>query len=245
MSTIILTGGGTAGHCLPNIALLPTLKKNFDKIYYVGSKTGIEKNIALKNNLKYYEVSTAKLKRKITFSNLKIPIELIRGINQAKRIIKETSPDIIFSKGGYVSIPMVIAGFMCKIPVITHESDLTVGLANKIASNFSHDEMLCFHGTTIFGAKNIILSNSISSGANRFGRTTSYDPPGKISATNIDTIETSVGLYMRLNDNYCYPSAHYKPPICAPSECLMNSILCIANFHNAPYILDCGNSRRK
>ena len=76
----------------------------------------------------------------------------------------------------------------------------------KIASNFSHDEMLCFHGTTIFGAKNIILSNSISSGANRFGRTTSYDPPGKISATNIDTIETSVGLYMRLNDNYCYPS---------------------------------------
>ena len=147
MSTIILTGGGTAGHCLPNIALLPTLKKNFDKIYYVGSKTGIEKNIALKNNLKYYEISTAKLKRKLTFSNLKIPIELIKGINQAKRIIKETSPDVIFSKGGYVSIPMVIAGFMCKIPVITHESDLTIGLANKIASNFSKKVLTSFPET--------------------------------------------------------------------------------------------------
>lgn len=147
MSTIILTGGGTAGHCLPNIALLPNLKNHFDKIYYVGSKTGIEKNIALKNNLKYYEISTAKLKRKITFSNLKIPIELVKGINQAKKIIKETSPNVIFSKGGYVSIPMVIAGFMCKIPVITHESDLTVGLANKIASNFSKKVLTSFPET--------------------------------------------------------------------------------------------------
>lgn len=66
--------------------------------------------------------------------------------------------------------------------------------------------MLCFHGTTIFGAKNILLSNTISSGADRLGRSTSFDGPGEISVTNKDTVETSVGIYMRLNDNYCYPA---------------------------------------
>lgn len=76
----------------------------------------------------------------------------------------------------------------------------------KLANVLSHDDMLCFHGTTIFGAKNILLSNTISSGADRFGRSTSFDGPGEISVTNKDTVETSVGIYMKLNDNYCYPA---------------------------------------
>ncbi len=147
MPTIILTGGGTAGHCLPNVSLLPNLKKNFDKIYYVGSRNGIEKNISTSNNLDYYEIDTAKLKRKLTLSNLKIPVTVLKGIVQAKRIIKKTSPDVIFSKGGYVSIPMVIAGYLCKVPVISHESDLSVGLANKIASKFSKKVLTSFPET--------------------------------------------------------------------------------------------------
>ena len=137
MPKIILTGGGTAGHCIPNIALLPILKTHFDKIYYIGSKTGIEKNIALNNNLTYYGITTTKLKRKFTLSNLSIPFNLIKGINEAKKLIKEIKPDVIFSKGGYVSIPIVIAGNYLKIPVISHESDLTIGLANKLSSKFS------------------------------------------------------------------------------------------------------------
>lgn len=76
----------------------------------------------------------------------------------------------------------------------------------KLANLLLHDNMLCFHGTTIFGAKNILLSNTISSGADRFGRSTSFDGPGEISVTNKDTVETSVGIYMRLNGNYCYPA---------------------------------------
>ena len=76
----------------------------------------------------------------------------------------------------------------------------------KLADILSHDDILCFHGTTIFGTKNILLSNTISSGADRFGRSTSFDGPGEISVTNKDTVETSIGIYMRLNDNYCYPA---------------------------------------
>ncbi len=147
MPTIILTGGGTAGHCLPNISLLPNLKKHFDKIYYVGSHNGIEKQIATNNKLVYYGIDTSKLKRSFTLSNFKIPITLLRGIIQAKKIINKTSPDVIFSKGGYVSLPVVIAGYLCKIPVISHESDLTVGLANKIAGKFSKKVLTSFPDT--------------------------------------------------------------------------------------------------
>lgn len=76
----------------------------------------------------------------------------------------------------------------------------------RLANVLSHDEMLCFHGTTLIAAKNILVSGEISSGADRFGKSTSFDPPGKISVTNKDTAETSIGMYMRLNDNYCYPA---------------------------------------
>ena len=134
MATIILTGGGTAGHCIPNVALLPYLKKSFDKIYYVGSENGIERRIIEKENIPYYHVPCVKVSRTNALENLKLPFLLMKGIKCADKLLDELAPDVVFSKGGYVSVPIVISASKKKIPVISHESDLTPGLANKFTS---------------------------------------------------------------------------------------------------------------
>lgn len=134
---ILLTGGGTAGHVMPHLALLDDLRKNFKDIIYVGSISGMEKDI-IKNqkNIKYFPIETTKFVRKKFWKNLFIPFKLIKGINQSRKIIKSEKPDIVFSKGGYVSLPVVIASKQCKIPVIAHESDLEMGLANKLSKPY-------------------------------------------------------------------------------------------------------------
>ena len=147
MSSIILTGGGTAGHCIPNVALLPSLKQKFDKIYYIGSENGIEKRIIEKENVPYYSVDTAKLIRSFSLKNLTVPYHLIKGISQAEKIIKEVKPSVIFSKGGFVSVPVVIAGKRQNVPIVIHESDLSVGLANKICSRYSTKFLTSFLDT--------------------------------------------------------------------------------------------------
>ena len=147
MSTIILTGGGTAGHVTPHLALLPYLKKDFDKIYYIGSKNGIEKDIINKENIPYYSVSCAKLNRKFNIKNLCIPIKLIFGYIEAGKIIDRLKPDIIFSKGGYVALPTVFAAKKRNIPIISHESDFSIGLANRISSKYSKKVLTSFPET--------------------------------------------------------------------------------------------------
>lgn len=147
MPTIILTGGGTAGHCTPNLALIPYLTEKFDKIYYIGSKNGLEKNLVKKEGIEYFSIPCAKLKRNFSLSNLTIPFHFINGIKDSKKILKKLKPDVIFSKGGYVSLPVVIAGCKLKIPVISHESDISLGLANKIASKFSNKLLTTFPET--------------------------------------------------------------------------------------------------
>ena len=133
MKSIVLTGGGTAGHVMPNIALLPHLTKHFDEIYYIGSHNGIEKKIISQYpNVKYIEIDTVKLLRKITLRNLLIPFRLIKAISQSKKILKQINPSVIFSKGGYVAVPVVLAAASLHIPIIAHESDSSIGLANKI-----------------------------------------------------------------------------------------------------------------
>lgn len=152
MAKIILTGGGTAGHCTPNLALIPYLVKKFDEIYYVGSKNGIERKIVEKENIPYFPITTVKLERKITPQNLTIPFKLIKGINEADKIIKQIKPDAIFSKGGFVSVPLVISGHKNKIPVICHESDYSLGLANKISLKYC-DKMITSFPETAEGLK--------------------------------------------------------------------------------------------
>ena len=147
--TIILTGGGTAGHVCPNINLSNELNKHFEKIIYIGSKNGIEKKlITTQTNYEYKSIKTVKFVRKNLFKNILLPFKLSKAINEAKKILVESKPSIIFSKGGYVSLPVVIAGSKLKIPIICHESDITMGLANKLASKYASVVCTNFELTT-------------------------------------------------------------------------------------------------
>lgn len=137
--TIVLTGGGTAGHVCPNINLSTELKKYFDKIVYIGTANGIEnKLIKTQTDYEYYSISAVKFTRKNLLKNISLPFKLSKSIGEAKKILKKVKPSIIFSKGGYVSLPVVIASHKLKIPVISHESDISMGLANKVASKYSN-----------------------------------------------------------------------------------------------------------
>ena len=134
---IILTGGGTAGHVNPNIALLPALKSKDFEILYVGSYKGIERELIEKEGIPYKPISSGKLRRYFSIQNFIDPFKVIRGYFQAKKIIKNYKPDIVFSKGGFVSVPVVMAASKKKVPVICHESDLTPGLANKLSMRYA------------------------------------------------------------------------------------------------------------
>lgn len=133
MKRIILTGGGTAGHVTPNIALLPHLRELGYDIQYIGSYDGIEKKLIEEFDIPYYGISSGKLRRYFDWQNFSDPFRVIKGFFQAKKLLKELQPDIIFSKGGFVSVPVVQAAKSQHIPVIIHESDMTPGLANKLA----------------------------------------------------------------------------------------------------------------
>ncbi|MFD3157545.1 undecaprenyldiphospho-muramoylpentapeptide beta-N-acetylglucosaminyltransferase [Haloimpatiens sp. FM7330] len=133
---IIMTGGGSAGHVTPNLALIPKLEKLGYEIQYIGSEKGIERKIIEKENIKYHIISTGKLRRYFDIKNFTDPFKVLKGIYQATRIMKKEKPNVVFSKGGFVSVPVVIGAHLNKIPVISHESDMTPGLANKIALPF-------------------------------------------------------------------------------------------------------------
>lgn len=133
MKKILLTGGGTAGHVTPNIALMDRLKSEGYDIYYIGSKDGIEKKLIENIGIPYYGISTGKLRRYFSLRNFTDPFRVIKGFFEAKKIIKKINPNVCFSKGGFVSVPVVFAAKRRKVPTIIHESDMTPGLANKLA----------------------------------------------------------------------------------------------------------------
>ncbi len=132
MKTIVLTGGGTGGHIFPNISLLPYLKKHFEKIYYIGTN-GMEKEVVgSQKDVVFLEIPARKLNRKNIFKNITLPFYLIKSICKSRKLLKKIKPDVIFSKGGYVSVPVCMAGKLSKIPLVSHESDMTLGRANKL-----------------------------------------------------------------------------------------------------------------
>lgn len=133
MKRIVLTGGGTAGHVTPNMALIPELLKLDYDIHYIGSYDGIEKKLIEEMGIPYHGISSGKLRRYFSLRNFTDPFRVIKGLGEAKKLMKELQPDVIFSKGGFVSVPVVFAASSRKIPVIIHESDMTPGLANKLA----------------------------------------------------------------------------------------------------------------
>lgn len=133
MKRIVLTGGGTAGHVTPCIALLPELKKNGYDIHYIGSYNGIERKLIEEYKIPYHGISSGKLRRYFDLKNFTDPFKVVKGYFEAKKILKELKPDIVFSKGGFVTVPVVMAAKKNKIPAVIHESDMTPGLANKLA----------------------------------------------------------------------------------------------------------------
>lgn len=160
---IIMTGGGTAGHVTPNLALVPTLEKEGFEVKYIGSTNGIEKDIIKRNNIPYYAISSGKLRRYFDVKNFTDPFKVIKGIFQAKKILSKEKPDVIFSKGGFVTVPVVIAASMKKIPVVAHESDMTPGLANKLASPFCDKLCVTFRESLnyIKGDKGVLTGSPI------------------------------------------------------------------------------------
>ncbi|MBO7156879.1 MAG: UDP-N-acetylglucosamine--N-acetylmuramyl-(pentapeptide) pyrophosphoryl-undecaprenol N-acetylglucosamine transferase, partial [Clostridia bacterium] len=133
--TIALSGGGTAGHVLPALALISELKKHFDKIIYLGGN-GMEQDLVPKNGIPFYQTSNIKFSRSNLISNLKIPVALNNAANEALEILKREKVDIVFGKGGYASLPAVIGAKKLKLPIVIHESDFKMGLANKFALRF-------------------------------------------------------------------------------------------------------------
>lgn len=135
MKRIILTGGGTAGHVTPNIALIPSIREMDYDIQYIGSYEGIERSLMEDIDIPYHGIASGKLRRYFSLKNFTDPFRVLKGFFEANKLIKELKPDIVFSKGGFVSVPVVIAAGKNHVPAIIHESDMTPGLANK----------LCFH----------------------------------------------------------------------------------------------------
>ena len=145
---IVLTGGGTAGHVTPNIALLPSLKEAGYEIFYIGSYKGIESELIAQQKIPYYGIASGKLRRYFDWQNFTDPFRVLHGYFQARRILKKLKPDVVFSKGGFVSVPVVRAAGRLHIRTIIHESDMTPGLANRLAIPVA-DKVCCSFPETL------------------------------------------------------------------------------------------------
>ncbi|HHW7775229.1 undecaprenyldiphospho-muramoylpentapeptide beta-N-acetylglucosaminyltransferase [Staphylococcus aureus] len=149
MTKIAFTGGGTVGHVSVNLSLIPTALSQCYEALYIGSKNGIEREMIESQlpEIKYYPISSGKLRRYISLENAKDVFKVLKGILDARKVLKKEKPDLLFSKGGFVSVPVVIAAKSLNIPTIIHESDLTPGLANKIALKFAKKIYTTFEET--------------------------------------------------------------------------------------------------
>lgn len=133
---IVLTGGGTAGHVTPNIALIEVLQQGGWQIDYVGSADGVEKAMITAVNIPYHAVSSGKLRRYFSWKNFFDPFNIVLGIGQAYLLLRKLKPDVVFSKGGFVGFPVVVGAWLNRIPVVAHESDMSPGLANRLSFPF-------------------------------------------------------------------------------------------------------------
>lgn len=164
MKRIIFTGGGTAGHVTPNIALIERLEVEGWEIHYIGTREGMEHELLKKlPQVTYHTISSGKLRRYFSWQNFIDPFRVIKGVFQSRRIVREVAPDVIFSKGGFVSVPVVIGAG--RVPVVSHESDYTPGLANRIAAVFSDTVCVSFEDTLAFvkGGKGVYTGTPIRS----------------------------------------------------------------------------------
>lgn len=176
MKKVLFTGGGTAGHVSVNLALIPEFKEKNYSIAYIGSKNGIEKEMIEKlDDVNYYPISSGKLRRYFDINNFIDPFKVIKGIVDALIVLKKEKPDFIFSKGGFVSVPVCIAAKLLNIPALLHESDMSPGLANKINIKFSNHIFTTFEETLKYLPKNkssligAIIRNDLYNGSKAKG----------------------------------------------------------------------------
>jgi len=141
---IVLTGGGTAGHVTPNVALINALQEQSAQLNYIGSALGPEADILAKYDIPFHSISCGKLRRYFSWQNFIDPFKTLAGMVQAWRLLKKIKPEVVFSKGGFVAFPVVVAAWLRRIPVIVHESDFTPGLANKLSFPFAAKICLTF-----------------------------------------------------------------------------------------------------
>lgn len=143
-ATIVFTGGGSAGHVIPNLELIATLQQRGWQVSYIGSKDGVERGIVARSNIAYQGITCGKLRRYFSWKNFIDPFKIIWGTLQAYANLTKLKPNIVFSKGGFVAFPVVVAAWLRGIPVIAHESDFTPGLANKLSFPFATHICLTF-----------------------------------------------------------------------------------------------------
>lgn len=159
MKKIILTGGGTAGHVMPHLALLPHLEAAGWEAFYIGTRQGIERDL-IAPRLPYYAVSAGKLRRYFDLKNFSDPWQVLKGIFEAWRILRRLKPQLVFSKGGFVAVPVTVAAWLLGIPVILHESDLTLGLANRISLPFARQLCLTFPASKAHAPQGSIVTGT-------------------------------------------------------------------------------------
>ena len=180
MKRIVMTGGGTGGHVTPNLALIPRLQADGWEIHYIGGANSVEQELVSGiEGVKYYSVAVGKLRRYLDIKNFSDPFRVIKGIAQATAIIRKIKPSVVFSKGGFVSVPVVYGAKLNGVPVVTHESDLTPGLANKLCLPFASAQCCTFpeavkysRGKGVHTGTPIrpeVLTGSRENGLKRFG----------------------------------------------------------------------------
>jgi len=142
LKKIVLTGGGTAGHVTPNLALVDTLRNNGFTVVYIGTRKGIEFELVKRTSIPMHCISAGKLRRYLDFKNVTDVVNIMLGFLQSFFLLLKINPDVVFSKGGFVSCPVVWAAWLLRKPVVIHESDMTPGLANKLSLPFA--KKICF-----------------------------------------------------------------------------------------------------
>ena len=175
VKSIVLTGGGSVGHVAPNIALIEKFIQEGWQVNYIGSHDGIEKNLIMQLNIPYYSVTTGKLRRYFSWQNFFDPGKIFLGIIQAIFLLRSLKPDLVFSKGGFVAFPVVMAARLNRIPVFIHESDLSLGLANKLCLPFAAKVCVAFSETKVRSKKVVVtgipIRNDVLHGVAQYGRT--------------------------------------------------------------------------
>jgi UDP-N-acetylglucosamine--N-acetylmuramyl-(pentapeptide) pyrophosphoryl-undecaprenol N-acetylglucosamine transferase len=160
---VAFAGGGTAGHVFPGLAVAEELGR---RVIWIGSSGGVEKTLAREAGVEFHGIPAGKLRRYLSLKNLSDMAKTVAGVVAAVRVLRRARPALLFSKGGFVSVPPVIAARLCGIPSWTHESDFDPGLATRINCAFCEKVLVSFPQTVGFlpekhRAKAVVTGNPV------------------------------------------------------------------------------------